>query len=411
MFSQRGVINLAHSDAQMDAFARRGNAMRLNGIDGELLDRDQVQRTLPYLDYSRDVRFPILGGLLQPRGGTARHDAVAWGYARAADRLGVDIIQNCEVTDFRVSGNRVTTVETSRGPISCDRLGLAVAGSTGYLAGKLGLRLPIETHVMQAFVTEPVKPLVHHVVTYGAGHFYFSQSDKGGLVFGGDIDMYNSYAQRGNLPTAEHVITAGLAMMPGLSRLRVLRSWGGLVDQSMDGSPIISKSPIDNLYLSCGLVLRRVSRPHPGAGWTFAHTIAHDEPHPLIAGHTLDRFRTGHTIDERGSGPYPEPALGGIRMIRIKCPWCGVRDHAEFRYVGDATKLRPEPGAGTPEEWHDFVYIRDNPRGPHLEIWQHVHGCRSFLQVCRDTRTHDVLAVGLPGDDLTPFLSGNGEAA
>ena len=304
MFSQRGVINLAHSDAQMDAYARRGNAMRLNGIDGELLDRNQVRKLLPYFDYSRDVRFPIYGGLLQRRGGTARHDAVAWGFARGADRLGVDIIQNCEVTGFCTSGNRVTAVETTRGQIGCERIGLAVAGSTGYLAGKLGLKLPIESHVLQAFVTEPLKPLVDHVVTYGAGHFYFSQSDKGSLVFGGDIDMYNSYAQRGNLPTAEHVISAGLAMMPGLSRLRVLRSWGGLVDMSMDGSPIISKTPIDNLYLSCGWCYEGF-KATPGSGWSFAHTIAHDEPHALIANHTLDRYRKGRTIDERGAGPYP----------------------------------------------------------------------------------------------------------
>ncbi len=304
MFSQRGVINLAHSDAQMDMFARRGNSMQLNGIDGELLDQAQVRKLLPYLDYSREARFPIYGALIQPRGGTARHDAVAWGFARGADRLGVDIIQNCEVLGFKQSGNRVTAVETTRGVIGCGKVGLAVAGNTGLLAARLGIRLPIESHVLQAFVTEPLKPLIDHVVTYGVGHFYISQSDKGGLVFGGDIDMYNSYAQRGNLPAIEHVISAGMAMIPGLSRLRVLRHWGGLVDMSMDGSPIVGKSPIDNLYLSCGWCYEGF-KATPGSGWVFAHTIANDEPHDLIANHSLDRFARGRTIDERGTGPYP----------------------------------------------------------------------------------------------------------
>ena len=304
MFSQRGVLNLANSDAQMDTIARRGNAMRLNGIDGELLDRGAVQRMLPYFDYSGGARFPIRGGLLQRRGGTARHDAVAWGLARAADRLGVDIIQNCEVVGFERTANRITAVETSRGRIGCSKVGFAVAGHTGHLAAKIGLKLPIESHVLQAFVTEPLKPLVNCVVTYGAGHFYFSQSDKGGLVFGGDIDKYNSYAQRGNMPVVADVISAGVSMMPSLSRLRVLRHWGGVVDMSMDGSPIIGKSPIDNLYLNCGWCYEGF-KATPGSGWTFAHTIANDEPHPLIADHGLERFRRGRMIDERGSGPYP----------------------------------------------------------------------------------------------------------
>ena len=304
MFSQRGVLNLANSDAQMDTIARRGNAMRLNGIDGELLDRGAVQRMLPYFDYSDGARFPIRGGLLQRRGGTARHDAVAWGLARAADRLGVDIIQNCEVVGFERTANRITAVETSRGRIGCSKVGFAVAGHTGHLAAKIGLKLPIESHVLQAFVTEPLKPLVNCVVTYGAGHFYFSQSDKGGLVFGGDIDKYNSYAQRGNMPVVADVISAGVSMMPSLSRLRVLRHWGGVVDMSMDGSPIIGKSPIDNLYLNCGWCYEGF-KATPGSGWTFAHTIANDEPHPLIADHGLERFRRGRMIDERGSGPYP----------------------------------------------------------------------------------------------------------
>tara|TARA_B110000467_G_C18327062_1_gene489867 strand:- start:317 stop:1573 length:1257 start_codon:yes stop_codon:yes gene_type:complete len=304
MFSQRGVLNLAHSDSQMDAVTRRGNTMRLNGIDAELLNREQIEKMLPYVDFSDNARFQIKGGLLQKRGGTARHDAVAWGFARAADQLGVDIIQNCEVTGFKMKGNAITSVETSKGAIDCGKVGFAVAGSTGYLASKLGMKLPIESHVLQAFVSEPLKPIIDNVVTFGAGHFYISQSDKGGLVFGGDIDMYNSYAQRGNLPLIEDVVTAGLAMIPGLSRLRIVRHWGGVMDMSMDGSPIIGKSPIDNLYLNCGWCYGGF-KATPGSGWVFAHTIANDAPHELNAGLNFDRFRQGRSVDENGGGPVP----------------------------------------------------------------------------------------------------------
>ena len=206
MVSQRGVLNLYHSDSQRDAYARRGNAMRLHGVDAELLDRDAVRAMAPFLDFD-NARFPIQGGLLQRRGGTARHDAVAWGYARAADRRGVDIVQNCEVTGIRRSTPTASHgVETTRGPIRARKVALAVAGNSSRLAAMAGLRLPIESHVLQAFVSESIKPLIDTVVTFGAGHFYISQSDKGGLVFGGDIDGYNSYAQRGNLPIVEDVM-------------------------------------------------------------------------------------------------------------------------------------------------------------------------------------------------------------
>lgn len=278
--------------------------MRLNGIDAELLDRGQVRAMVPELDFSTSARFPIYGGLLQPRGGTARHDAVAWGYARGADRLGVDILQNCEVTGFVRNGDRVVGVDTSRGRIHADRVGLAVAGHTGQLAALAGLKLPIETHVLQAFVSEPIKPLIDTVVTFGAEHFYISQSDKGGLVFGGDLDGYNSYAQRGNLPVWEHAIGAALAMFPMLAPLRLLRNWGGVMDMSMDGSPIISKSPLEGLYIDGGWCYGGF-KATPASGWTFAHTIAQDAPHPLNARFTLDRFRLGDTIDEKGAGPVP----------------------------------------------------------------------------------------------------------
>ncbi|MGO4125769.1 sarcosine oxidase subunit beta family protein [Inquilinus sp. YAF38] len=303
MVSQRGVLNLFHSDAQRDAYARRGNAMRLHGVDAELLDRDQVRALVPLLDFDNG-RFPIQGGLLQRRGGTVRHDAVAWGYARAADRSGVDIIQNCEVTGIAVEDGAVVGVETSRGRIRAAKVGLACAGNSSRVAALAGLKLPIESHVLQAFVSEGLKPLVDGVITFGAGHFYVSQSDKGGLVFGGDIDGYNSYAQRGNLPVVEDVVEGGLAILPQLGRLRLLRQWGGLMDMSMDGSPIIDRTPIRGLYLNAGWCYGGF-KATPASGWCFAHTIAHDAPHALNAAYRLDRFATGHLIDEKGVGAQP----------------------------------------------------------------------------------------------------------
>jgi len=303
MVSQRGVLNLCHSDAQRDAFARRGNAMRMSGVDAELLDQDQVRAMVPYLDFD-GARFPIRGGLLQPRGGTVRHDAVAWGYARAADSRGVDICQNCEVTGIRVEAGRAVGVETTKGFVRAKKVALAAAGNSSRVAAMAGLRLPIETHVLQAFVSEAIKPLIDTVITFGAGHFYISQSDKGGLVFGGDLDGYNSYAQRGSLPLVEHVMEEGMALMPMLGRLRVVRSWGGVMDMSMDGSPIIDRTPIDGLYLNAGWCYGGF-KATPASGWCFAHTIARDEPHELNAAFRLDRFATGHLIDEKGQGPTP----------------------------------------------------------------------------------------------------------
>jgi heterotetrameric sarcosine oxidase beta subunit len=303
MVSQRGVLNLFHSDAQRDAYARRGNAMRIAGADAELLDRDAVRAMVPYLDFDT-ARFPVRGGLLQRRGGTVRHDAVAWGYARAADARGVDLIQNCEVTGIRVESGRAVGVETTRGYIGARRIGLAAAGNSSRVAAMAGLRLPIESHVLQAFVSEGVKPLIDTVVTFGAGHFYISQSDKGGLVFGGDVDGYNSYAQRGNLPAVEHVLEEGMALMPMIGRLRMLRSWGGIMDMSMDGSPIIDRTPVEGLYLNAGWCYGGF-KATPASGWCFAHTIANDAPHPLNAAFRLDRFSTGRLIDEKGQGPQP----------------------------------------------------------------------------------------------------------
>ncbi len=303
MVSQRGVLNLCHTDAQYDAYARRGNAMRIDGVDAELLDRHDVRRMYPLFDYT-NARFPVRGGLLQRRGGTVRHDAVAWGYARGADSRGVDIIQNCAVTGIKIESGQVRGVETSKGFIGCTKLGLAAAGNSSEVAAMAGLKLPIESHVLQAFVSEGLKPFIDGVVTFGAGHFYVSQSDKGGLVFGGDIDGYNSYARRGNLPMVEHVIEAGVAMIPALARIRVLRSWGGIMDMSMDGSPIIDKTPVGGLYLNAGWCYGGF-KATPASGWCFAHTIAKDEPHRLNAAYRLDRFRRGNVIDEKGQGATP----------------------------------------------------------------------------------------------------------
>ena len=301
MHSQRGLINLFHSDGQRDAFARRGNAMINQGDDAVLLDREGVRKYLPYLDFD-NTRFPIFGGLLHPRGGTARHDAVAWGYARGADQRGVDLIQNCEVTGIDIENGVVKGVQTTRGAIRAKKVGIVVAGRSGQVAAMAGMRLPIESHVLQAFVTEGIKPVIDHVVSFGMGHFYISQSDKGGLVFGGDLDFYASYASRGNLPMVEHVMEAGMTLMPMIGKARVLRSWGGIMDMTPDGSPIIDKTHIDGLYLDCGWCYGGF-KAVPGSGFSFAHLIATDGHHAPAARFRLDRFRTGRGLmDEEGTG-------------------------------------------------------------------------------------------------------------
>jgi sarcosine oxidase subunit beta len=304
MYSARGVLNLVHSPADVDAAMRRGNAMRLNGIDAAFLSRDEIARRIPSLDCSPDARFPIHGGLLQPRGGTARHDAVAWGYARAADARGVDIIQQCEVTGIRIENGAVCGVETTQGFIETGKLGLAVAGHSGRLAAMAGLKLPVESHTLQALVSDPVKPVLDTVVTSGAVHFYISQSDKGELVMGGDLDFCNSYSQRGNLPIIEHVVSACLALFPSFGRLKVMRTWGGVCDMTMDGSPIIGKLPVEGLTMTGGWCYGGF-KATPASGWLHAYTIARGEPHPKNAAFTLERFARGQMIDEKGMGPVP----------------------------------------------------------------------------------------------------------
>lgn len=305
MFSQRGCLNLAHTPAQLDDYARRGNAMRHLGVDAELMSVDQIKRLVPALDVSGSARFPVLGGLMQPRAGTARHDAVAWGYARGADRRGVDIIENCKVTGFLRDGDKVVGVTTTRGEIRARKVALAVAGSTGRVMQLAGIsHMPIESHVLQAFVSESLKPVIDTVLTFGMGHFYISQSDKGGLVYGGDLDGYNSYAQRGSLPVVDEVMSEMLALFPGLARVRMLRSWGGVCDMTMDGSPIITTGPLPGMYLNCGWCYGGF-KATPASGWCFAWTIAKDEPHEFNAPFTLDRFYRGLIIDDKGQGATP----------------------------------------------------------------------------------------------------------
>ena len=300
MHSQRGILNLFHSDGQRDAAARRGNAMVNQGDDAELLDREAVRRMVPYLDFEQ-TRFPIYGGLLHRRGGTARHDAVAWGFARGADMRGVDLIQSCEVTGIDIQDGRVRGVQTTRGPIRAKKVGIVAAGRSGQVAAMAGMRLPIESHVLQAFVTEGLKPVIDHVVTYGMGHFYISQSDKGGLVFGGDLDFYASYAARGNLPMLEHVMEAGMTLMPMIGKAKILRSWGGIVDMTPDGSPIIDRTDVGGLFVDCGWNYGGF-KATPASGWCMAHLMATGEPHEVARRFRLDRFLTGHLLDEEGTG-------------------------------------------------------------------------------------------------------------
>jgi len=300
MLSQRGVLNLAHSQADIREGKRRVHANRLNGIDAEWLDADAAQRFCPILNISKQARYPVLGATLQRRGGVARHDAVAWGYARAADARGVDIIENCEVTAIRTAAGAVTGVDTTRGTIMAEKVAISAAGHNSVVAAMAGVRLPLQSHPLQALVSEPVKPVLDCVVMSGAVHVYVSQSDKGELVMGAGIDAYNSYAQRGSFHVIEGQMAALLELFPIFSRLRMLRSWAGIVDVAPDASPIIGKLPVRGLYLNGGWGTGGF-KATPGAGWVFAHTIVHDEPHPLAAPFGLDRFTTGALVDEHAA--------------------------------------------------------------------------------------------------------------
>ena len=351
MHSQRGVLFLHHNDAERDDHYRKTNIMRMQGTDGEILGPEKLRKMYPSMNF--DGRFPITGAYLHRRGGTARHDAVVWGYARSADRRGVDILQNCKVTGFRIEQGKVLGIETTRGFIGANKVGVSVAGNTSRVMDMAGIRTPIESHILQAFVSEGLKPIIPGQVNYGAGHFYISQSDKGGLVLGGDLDQYNSCAQRGNLPVFESVIEAAVTLFPMLSRARLLRqsdkgglvlggdldqynscaqrgnlpvfesvieaavtlfpmlsrarllrAWGGLQDMSMDGHAVIDETPIKGLYLNGGWCYGGF-KATPAAGECFAHLLSTEQPHELAKPYRLDRFRTGYLLDEKGQGPNP----------------------------------------------------------------------------------------------------------
>ena len=298
MLSQRGLIDLAHSRHDLDSMARWVNAMHMNGVDAEFLSRDEVAEWLPLLDMSPDARYPVLGGFLQRRAGTARHDAVAWGYARAADALGVDIIQNCEVTGFRTGADgRVVGVETSRGRIQAERIGIAAAGHSSVLAKLAGFRLPVVSYALQAMVTEPLKPALDAVVLSPGTGAYLSQSDKGEMVIGAFLDLFPSYAQRGSFAVLQAIVAATLAMFPSFSRLRLMRQWAGIVDVVHDSSPIIGPTPVPGLYINCGWGTGGF-KAIPAGGWTLAHVLATGRNHELAEPFQLERFTTGRLIDE-----------------------------------------------------------------------------------------------------------------
>ncbi|MFO1221182.1 MAG: sarcosine oxidase subunit beta family protein [Burkholderiaceae bacterium] len=298
MFSQRGVMNLGHTLQDMRDIERRVTANRYNGVDAEVLSAAQVKAIVPFINL--DTRYPVLGASLQRRAGVARHDAVAWGFARAADAAGVDIIQNCEVTGIGREGGAVTGVDTAKGFIKAKKVAVVAAGHSSVIASMAGIRLPIESHPLQALVSEPLKPIFPNVVMSNAIHAYISQSDKGDLVIGAGIDQYNGYGQRGSYQTIEHTLQAIVEMFPLFSRVRMNRQWGGIVDVAPDACPIIGLTPVKGLYINCGWGTGGF-KATPGSGWVMAHTVAQDRPHALNAAFSLERFATGHLIDEHGA--------------------------------------------------------------------------------------------------------------
>ena len=300
MFSQRGVLNLAHNQHDLRELSRRAHANRLNEIDTEVLSPAEIKAFCPLMDLRAEGRYPVLGATLQRRGGVARHDAVAWGYARGADALGVDIIQECPVEGFEIVNGRVEGVRTAKGLIKANKVGIVVAGHSSVLAAKAGFRLPVTSMPLQALVSEPVKPALNCVVMSNAVHAYISQSDKGEFVIGAGVDSYIGYGQRGSLPVTEETLAAICELFPMLRRMRMLRQWGGIVDTCPDASPIISKTPVDGIFINCGWGTGGF-KATPGSGHVFAHTIANGQPHRLNEAFALDRFTTGFLIDEHGA--------------------------------------------------------------------------------------------------------------
>jgi sarcosine oxidase, subunit beta len=298
MFSQRGVMNLGHSLQDMRDIERRVNANRLNGVEAEVISPEQIKAMIPFINLN--TRYPVLGASLQRNAGVARHDAVAWGYARAADAMGVDIIQNCEVTGIRRENGAVTGIDTARGFIKTKKIAIVAAGHSSVVANMADIRLPIESHPLQALVSEPLKPIFPTVVMSNAIHAYISQSDKGDLVIGAGIDSYTGYGQRGSYQTIEHTLQAIVEMFPLFSRVRMNRQWGGIVDVSPDACPIIGMTPIKGLYINCGWGTGGF-KATPSSGWVMAHTVAQDRPHALNEAFSLNRFYNGHLIDEHGA--------------------------------------------------------------------------------------------------------------
>lgn len=305
MFSQRGTVTLAHSEGQLNSLARLANAMLLRGIDAELLTRSEVLAEIPLLNDSKTTRWPIVGAFRQPRAGTARHDSVVWGYARAADALGVDILQQCEVQSMDIDKDRIRGVRTSRGSLTANKVAMVGGGYTSPLAAMAGLRLPIETHMLQAMVSEPVAPVLDTVVMSMAFDGYVSQTNKGEILMGAELDMYPSFSQRGNLPRVEEVVRYALTFFPSFGRLRLMRTWAGINDMTMDGSPLIGMTPVDGLYINGGWCYGGF-KTIPGSGWAFADTLANERPHEFIAPYALDRFHAGGAINENGHGPMPQ---------------------------------------------------------------------------------------------------------
>jgi sarcosine oxidase subunit beta len=297
MLSQRGLIVLAHTRHDLESMSRWANAMRMNGVDADLLTREQVKHLAPDLDMSSNARYPILGGLTQARAGTARHDAVAWGYARGASALGVDIVQNCEVRGFIEEAGSIVGVETSQGRVRGGKVGIAAAGHSSVLAKLAGFKLPVTSFALQAMVSEPVKPKLNTVVLSAAIGSYISQSDKGEMVIGGGLDLFPSYAQRGSFSVMQDTLAGTLALFPSFSRLPLLRQWAGIVDVVRDSSPIIGRTPIKNLYINCGWGTGGF-KAIPVGGWTFAHVLATGKDHELAEPFQLDRFNTGRLVDE-----------------------------------------------------------------------------------------------------------------
>ena len=383
LFSQRGVINLAHNLGDVREGTRRVYANRLNGVDAEWLDARLTSSVSARSSTSRPTCATRSWARPTSRvAGIAKHDHVAWGYARAADRFGVDLIEGAEVTAIDIDGGRVTGIQTSRGPIRAGKVAIVAAGHASIVAAMAGIRLPLQSHPLQALVSELLEPVHPTVVLSNAVHVYVSQAHKGELVLGAGIDSYNGFGQRGAFHIIEHQMAAALELFPIFARAHVLRTWGGIVDVSPDASPIISKTAVDGLYLDCGWGTGGF-KATPASGWVLAHTVANDEPHelnrPYLARALRDR-RPDRRARRRGGGPL---------MLLIPCPHCGPRDETEFTYGGQAGIAYPkDPDALTDAEWADYLFLRDNPKGTFRERWVHSAGCRRWFDITRDTLTN-----------------------